>query len=310
MKKLIVLAASVLLFGACATMAQEKSAGDTPGEMPTLILGIAGLPRNDAANLKTMTRDVIRSLADELGFGVELKYYLDDDVLRKDIREESIDFFWHFNYYFLAEYLKSEKYRPFLSFGAFKSKYLQMCFFVKKDSAYSDIESLRGADGITYVFDYEYYILRRFLGESPEDFFGSIKAAPDGVSILYSLGMDVADTAFGYSFYEDFMKITNPGPITDIKRLECTEKMRYSPVFYSTKRVSAETLDILNKTMMNFKKDPAFKRYLPLITSFGMGPVAVEAADYQYILDIYAEAGEKGWDRDFERWEKMVKENE
>ena len=71
--------------------------------------------------------------------------------------------------------------------------------------------------------------------------------------------------------------------------------------------ISDELVEKIIEIFSNPETIPSFKKYETLVKMLELKFIPVTADDYSYVVELYKETAEKGWDREYERWIKITR---
>lgn len=296
----------ILLAALCTSACIAASLTSPRAAEKAHIIAMGGQHLSDAAQFKSMMDDVFRTYSRSFSYPANYVYYRDDNQFEKALRAGSPDVFFHIKYEFFWKHLQGGGYAPFLTYSAFGKRATSKCLYVRKNSPVKDLKSLAHAKAAALGDSWDYFLLWRLVGKAPEDFFGSLRAAPDSVSLVYQLNMGGADAAFVDEYHIEMMRRSNPGPIRNIRAAGCTPSFPRPPIFRSRKPAAAGFVKSFGTTFLHIHDDPIFKKYKPIIRSFKFRFYEVTPADYSSVVAVFREAVAKGRDKAYRRWIKTA----
>ena len=299
LRAVLCLLAILILFGVNAVARDSYTLG---------CFAFEGDETQDAMMMK-ITRDIAKIMPDELGIKLTVKWYHSEKELRDAVDSEELDFVFSSSGHYL-ELFGDDKYEPFLGVSILGIKKKANCIYVRKDSPYKNVKDLKNKKIVTYGDYFDYMELRKLVhGEPPEFYFERLDTVANGMSSFYALSMNEVQAAFVSNSTYKFLKVTNPGPVANIREMTCSIGWYDTPIFISTKvpeNKAKKILKIFQSSFDTAEKHESLKKYAPLLKAYKIKFVPLGADDFQPFYDLYREGQKKGWEIDYERWWKYA----
>lgn len=243
--------------------------------------------------------DLVNTIAGQLKHDISLKWFPGDAELVA--AAGSVDLMMFFDYSPMLDVLKKGGYKPFIGYSLFGQETSRGCIFVRSDSKLTNVKDLKGKKFIMYDSAYEYYLLRELIGAKPETFFGKTLASPRGAASLLEIGAKKADAAFVFDQNLAWVKMASPDVVKNLTPIVCAPAQPFYPIIRANGVPDEVTGDIL-KFFVNARKEPAAKRFAPMLTQFKIKFKAASEKDFQGMLKTYTNGLKSGWDKDFAKW--------
>jgi len=235
----------------------------------------------------------------------DIQWYSDRDKFLKLIKEKKFDYIFPSGYDVMV-YSLGHGYEPFLAPSVGGKEKDNFCIYGKQDGKIKTLPDVRGGKTMVVGDQFYFYLIRKMVGESPLDFFGRLREAPNSNSAVYAFAMGELDVLFFDDFGITYFKAVNSGPVKGLKALACSGTIFQDPALRSSK-VPEEQANRMRKYFVNAGKDKAFKDFWPLMKMINGRLIEVSKSDYKPVLDIFAEAQKNGWDKEYQKWLKMAK---
>lgn len=260
----------------------------------------------------TMTgqsRSVIESIIDVMesktGLNISVEYINPMDEILEKVAAGEIDFILTIDTELALKLLYEYDFDTSVTFEIFGTPSMN-CLFAREESNIESIDDLKQSGALTYQSMLDYFYLRELVGEPPELFFGTLKVFNDPQSGIYALAFEETDAIFIDVNNVNYFKIVNPGPIKNIKQIECFEVGVNTFLFHS-RDVPPEIVDKSTDFLMRLKQFDEFKQYRSMINLMDLKVKRITKKDFEKLQVLYEKGKEKGWDKDYESWIKYVK---
>ncbi len=255
------------------------------------------------AQLRVVLEDAARIIGDRLGVPIETLVTTDGVMYYEKLNRGEI----HFTFHSAPPRLENgRELLPLLTGKGLGRRTFRSCLYVKEDSRLTSIKDLAGEKVMLAPIAKDFYFLRKLLATPPDELGVTIVPGASGMqSNFYALSLDKVNVIFNHEIVFDFLLKTNPGPLKGIHTIACSDERPIGTIFYqpdTPKRV----VDEVKRTLLNAHKDPAFKRFHPLVKMMGIKMVKPDPKEWAAELAIVTEAEAKGWDKEFERWVRLT----
>ncbi len=264
-----------------------------------------GAPTSLQGQMKSMSENIASIITGREKFAISFRYYRDEGSFLRDIGNGEVDFIYTSSKRIFVGLVNKGGYKPLFAMVFLGVPWERYCFFTDEASAIAGLKDLKNKKIIMSVYEEDYYVCRKAIGDDLMKFFYNIKPAVDILSAFYALKMYDYDAVFISDQSIENLKITNPGPVRGVKQIACSEEYRFNP-FLVSKTTPAEVADRFKAIMMNTRKDEDFKTYWPLFKTFKFRFTDVSLADYVATFKLFENAERQGWKKDFDRMEKIV----
>ena len=277
-------------------------------------LGCRAYEENETQGAMVMkiTRDLAEVMYEKYHIKLNVKWYNSEKEIKKAADDERLSFIFSSSGHYLELY-GSGKFKPYMGVTIMGMKSKANCLYVRKKSSYKKINDLKNKKIITYGGISDYMELRKLThGEPPEFFFDRLDIVNNGTSSFYALSMKEVDAAFVSQSTYQFMKKTNPGPVSNVRELACSFPWYDNPIFIS-KDVPDDDAEKIMSLFRNAykvtKKNNKLKKYARMLKAYKIKFVPVSPEDFQPFYDLFHEGRKKGWDKDYMQWRKYVKDD-
>ncbi len=272
----------------------------------TYTIGVQFESKSFGGETKMIFEKCASIISQKYDFNIKTINLKDDAEWNEQTKNKALDFTGaHRNADPIINAMMRYGYKPFVSYKVFGIDQLRLCVFTDKKSSYKSLSDLKGKKILISPNRHDYYLLRDMLPEKPETFFGFLRADPNFSSFFYSLSLGTTDAIFNLETMYEFFKASNPGSVKNAMVIGCSK--HYPPLFLMhSPNVPEKVVKVITDILKNAEKDEAFKEYRPLMKTTKLKFFPVELKDYKPILDLYENAEKKGWDKDYDKWLRML----
>jgi hypothetical protein len=263
---------------------------------------------SDQGQIRSVFADMKKTIFERENFIVTPIYFSTEKDLLSAVKKEKVDFIFPGDDYVAYRLAMDYKFKPFINVLFLNKQGWKPCVYTKSNKNYHNVKDLKNARATIIVTPIDYIMLRHIIGEDPMEFFNSMKKAKDAYSIFYALGLDTCDVVSATDLAYSVMKKTNPGPLKGVKELACAPETFSMQGFFYSKKVPKPVIERIKAILKNAYKDDAFKKWRPLIKSFGIKFMDVSLDDYKATFQIIEDAEKRGWMKDYEKFVKSVQD--
>lgn len=233
----------------------------------TLLFGLNSgetLGRQGYAQVLNLMKIAGQAYALKTGQAVLVKPYTEKDSLENAIKRKEPDLL--INDYGIAI---NEGYLPLVTLGFFQEATPRECVYVRKSSPYKSVKDLRAQP-----FGHQNWASQRFvrlgmlIHNDPLRFFRPLKSGKNDESLAIMMSLNQVEGALMQVWIVELMRLTNPGIVQGLRRLECT---KVCPQYLSVSpKVTAPEKAALQNFLINIKQQQGMKKYLALLNRLGM----------------------------------------
>ncbi len=263
---------------------------------------------SQAGQMKMLFEKGLKAVAERTGYDVKYLSINDDETFTDGVKKEKYDFIYSWNTDIMIDAIQKYGYTPVLTYTDFGVDSARNCLFAKTSLAATNVNGLRGKVALITDNFMDYAIVRKIVGDKPEDFFGKLKANQNFFSFFYSLSLGDAEVIIATEETYEFYRKNNPGPVQNVKKIACGPDYPRLWVL-KARKTPKEIVQAFIPIMSGAGKDEAFKEYWPLMRMAKLKIYPIGLNEYKPLFDLVAEAGKKGWKTDYRRWVNIQKEN-
>lgn len=243
---------------------------------------------------------VVPEVEEATGLKINFEVYNGENNFIEMALEQKYDFIYPYREADFVKLMRSGQYDALLNFSIYGIENNIFCIYAKdEEKQLKELEGLRmqiGDDLMAYI------ALRKELGENPERFF-VLSRAQDAASAFYALAFDKVDAIFTTMARHSYLELTNPGVIKGLKESHCVD-LGPNPALLISKNTPGKFGYRIMKVMTEFRKRGLFKQFRSILDQINVEFRKVENDQYMLLIALLEEAEEKGWDTDYEKWNK------
>ncbi len=286
---------------AAGAASQTKNKSDTAKTHTFgIYLGNSNAAGQSAGQIKMIAEKFCKVLAERHGQIIEVAYYLSPKEVEAAAGKHKIDIFMTVDANVIQSAVQKSGYIPLAGYSMFE-KNDQICIYAQSQNARNGIAGLRNKKILLRKNSYDFFALRDMVKDNPNAYFSTANGSGKFGSLFYLLSLGEADAVLSTTWTMDFFKISNPGPVKDVKPVACERNLN-NIILLKRKGLDPEFVKKAMELLLTFHKDTAFKEFRSIGSMTKFRYIPIDEADSKAFFDFLEMARKKGWHEEYESW--------